>query len=124
VSTRTFYSSRSGSYNEIQGPTGKILCGRALIARVVNDVFNGVGHTRPCCLPRCTRLGVWRRAVESFGTVAVLDEWSIALVLYCSHTIAALSDALETCVCTLGTCVPNCTGMTDMLFFMLEIRGP
>jgi hypothetical protein len=48
TSTRAFYSSRSGSYNESQGPTGgleagKTICCRAQRLGVANDVFNGVG---------------------------------------------------------------------------------
>jgi hypothetical protein len=42
----------------------------------------------------------------------------------CPHVMQALSDALKTCECALGTCVFSCTGMTDMIFFMLEARGP
>jgi hypothetical protein len=46
-STRTFYSSRPDNYNDTQGPiggleVGKILCSKALMARVANDVFNDV----------------------------------------------------------------------------------
>jgi hypothetical protein len=32
---------------------------------------------------------VWHCAVKSLGTVAVPDEWSIVLVLYCSRIVAA-----------------------------------
>jgi hypothetical protein len=82
---------------------------------------------------------VWHRVVESLGTVAVTDEWSIVLALYCSclsacfagidyaaclHVLQAMSGALETCARALEICVPSRTGRTVMLFFMLEARGP
>jgi hypothetical protein len=35
-----------------------------------------------------------------------------------------MSGALETCVRTLGICVPSYTGMHATLFFMLEACGP
>jgi hypothetical protein len=37
--------------------------------------------------------------------------------------MALMSDALETCVRVLETCMPSCTGRLARLFFMLEIRG-
>jgi hypothetical protein len=78
----------------------------------------------------CTRSAVWHHAIESVGTVVVSGEWSIVISLYCSHIVAAslhalqtltvlpactscksmmalMSGALETCVCTLRTCVPS-----------------
>jgi hypothetical protein len=36
-----------------------------------------------------------RRAVESLGTVAVLDEWSTGLTSHCSHTVDARPHALQ-----------------------------
>jgi hypothetical protein len=48
VSTPSFYHSRSGSYNETQGPTGgpevveTYTTFRVLMARVANDVLHGV----------------------------------------------------------------------------------
>jgi hypothetical protein len=48
MSTRAFYSSRSGSYNESQGPTGGLrqvkpyAVGHHRLG-VANDIFNGVG---------------------------------------------------------------------------------
>jgi hypothetical protein len=98
-------------------------------------------------LTRGERSALWRRTVESFGTVAVPDEWSIVLVLHCSrivstclHALQALttlparmsyrsmlaltSGALKTCACALGTCVSSCTGRSAKLFFMLEAHGP
>jgi hypothetical protein len=100
-----------------------------------------------CCLPRCTRLAVWCRAVESLSTVAVLDEWSIMPMLYCSRIVAVCayvlhaltmlfvrmscrpmmaltSGALETSACVLGTCMPSCIGGPARLFYMLEACGP
>jgi hypothetical protein len=90
---------------------------------------------------------VWRHAVESLGTIAVTDEWSIVSVLHCSHIVDAclhalhaltmllickscrsmmtlMLDALETSVCALGTCMPIYTGMSARLFFILEAHGP
>jgi hypothetical protein len=85
---------------------------------------------------------VRRRAVKSLGIVAVPDEWSIMLALYCSrivalsaclagidyavcpHVMQVLSDGLKTYARALGTYVSSCTGRTDRLIFMLEVRGP
>jgi hypothetical protein len=39
----------------------------------------------------------------------------------CRPMIALMSGALETCACTLGTCVPS---WTSRIFFMLETRSP
>jgi hypothetical protein len=47
-------------------------------------------------LPCCTRSAVWCRAVELLSTVAVSDEWSIVLVLHCSHSVAAYPHAFQT----------------------------
>jgi hypothetical protein len=96
---RAFYSSRLGSYNETEGPTGgpgadKTLYSRTLIARSNKRYLQQSGHALSCCLPRCTRSAVWCRAVESLGTVAVPDEWSIVSALHCSRTIAIYSHAL------------------------------
>jgi hypothetical protein len=33
---------------------------------------------------------VWRRAVESLGTVVVPGEWSIVLASHCNYTVATL----------------------------------
>jgi hypothetical protein len=38
---------------------------------------------------------VWHRAVELVGTVAVTDEWFIALVIYRSRTVAACLHVLQ-----------------------------
>jgi hypothetical protein len=106
--------------------------GRALMARGSKRCLQWHGHAWSCRLPRCTRSVVWRRAVESLGTVAVQDEWSIVLALHCSRIVAAYlhalqaltallvrtsyrpmmaltSGALETCARALRTCVPSCT---------------
>jgi hypothetical protein len=37
---------------------------------------------------------VWRCAIESLGTVAVPDEWSIVLALHCSRIVAIYLHAL------------------------------
>jgi hypothetical protein len=141
----TFYSSRPGSYNKIQGSigglvAGKILCSRALVTRSSKWCLQQCGHTWSCHLSCCTWSAVWRNAVESFGTVAAPGEWSIVLLLHCSCTIATClhalqaltvlpartscmtmvaltSSALETCAHALGTCVPSCIGSLARLFF-------
>jgi hypothetical protein len=81
------------------------------------------------------------------GTVAVTGEWSTALVLHYSSTIAACPHALqawtalpahtscrlmmalalgalEMCARALGTCMPSCTGKPARHFLMLELHGP
>jgi hypothetical protein len=93
ASTRAFYSSRLGSYNEFQGPTGglgaeKTLCCRASPARSSKLCLQWHGYARSCRLLHSTRSAVWHHVVASLGTVAVPDEWSIALALCCSCTIA------------------------------------
>jgi hypothetical protein len=55
ASTRAFYISRLGSYNESQGSTGglrvgKTLCCRAQRLGVANDVFYGVNSVKSSCL--------------------------------------------------------------------------
>jgi hypothetical protein len=90
---------------------------------------------------------VWRRAIELLSTVVVSVEWSIVLALHCSHTIdvchyalqvltmllsrmsyrpmmVVTSGALEKCARVLGICVPSCTCMPALLFFILEAHGP
>jgi hypothetical protein len=85
---------------------------------------------------------VWRHTVESLGTVAVPDEWSIVLTLNCSRVVAVCpyvlqvltvlpartscrpimaltSDALKTCTHALRTCVSSYTYRPVRLFFML-----
>jgi hypothetical protein len=52
---RAFYSSRSDSYNESQGPTGGLganqtLCYRAQRLEVSNDVLYGVSNVESFCL--------------------------------------------------------------------------
>jgi hypothetical protein len=37
---------------------------------------------------------VWRRDVESLGTIVALEEWSIVLVLHCSRTVATYLSVL------------------------------
>jgi hypothetical protein len=97
--------------------------------------------------PRCTRLAVWCRAVESPCTVTVPGKRSTVVELYCSSTVAICShslhaltvlpahmsyrpmmalmlSALETCTCVLGTCRPRYTDSHARLFIMLEARDP
>jgi hypothetical protein len=55
ASTRAFYSSRSDSYNESQGPTcglgaSKTLCCRAQWLGVTNDVLYDIGSVESSCL--------------------------------------------------------------------------
>jgi hypothetical protein len=152
ASARFFYSSRLGNYNETQGPTGerragKILCSRTLIARVKNDVFNGVDTSS---LVTChTALGQQCDVMVSshFDTVAVPSEWSTLMASCCSRTVDACPHALqvlttlsvctscrwmmaltwgalETCACVLRTCMPSWTNMSASLFFIIEARGP
>jgi hypothetical protein len=42
----------------------------------------------------------------------------------CRPMMVLLSGALKTYARALETCVPNCTGRTARLFFMLEARNP
>jgi hypothetical protein len=93
TSTRAFYSSRSDSYNESQGPigglrAGKTLCCMAPPARSSKWCLQWRRYAWSCRLPHCTHSAVWRRAVASLGTVAVSDEWYIALALCYSRTVA------------------------------------
>jgi hypothetical protein len=134
MSDRVFYSSRSGSYNETQCTTSgprvvKTLCSRALIVRNIKWCLQRCAHVWSCHLPHYTRSAVWRRAVESLGTVDACPH--ILQVLMTLHAcmsyrrmIALTWGVMETCARALGTCVPSCTDMSDMLFFMLETRGP
>jgi hypothetical protein len=62
---------------------------------VANDLFNGIGTSRPVILPHCTWSAVWHHAVGSPGTVVVSGEWSTVLVLHCSHTRAACPHVLQ-----------------------------
>jgi hypothetical protein len=152
TSARTFYNSRPDSYNETQDPTcgpgaGKILCSRALMTRSSQWRLQQCGHVWSYRLPCCTWSAVWCRAVESLGTVAVPDEWSIVLTSHCSCTVDAYMHALqvlttlpvrtsyrrmmvltwgvlETCTRVLGICVPSCTGRSARLFIMFETHGP
>jgi hypothetical protein len=57
------------------------------------------GYAWPCHLPHCTRLAAWRRAVALLGTVAVPNEWSIALALCYNHTVATRMTGLPTQSC-------------------------
>jgi hypothetical protein len=55
ASTRAFYSSRLGSYNESRGPTGGLRAGKTLCCRVqrigvANDVLYGVSSVESSCL--------------------------------------------------------------------------
>jgi hypothetical protein len=104
ASIRAFYSSRSDSYNESQGPTGdletgKTLCCRAPPARSSKWCLQRYGYARSCRLPHCTQSTVWHCAVASLVTVAVSDEWSITLALCCSHTVATCLTELPTQSC-------------------------
>jgi hypothetical protein len=99
ASAWTFYSSRTGSYNETQDPTGglragKTLCSMTLMTKSSEWCIQRHGHAWSCRLPCCTRLVVWCRAVKSLGTVAVPDEWSIVLTSHCSRTVDACPHVL------------------------------
>jgi hypothetical protein len=97
------------------------------------------GYTWSFRLSCCTQSEVWCRTVESLDTIAVPGEWSTALVLHCSRTIAAypyvlqawfalpartscrlmmalMSSILEAGVHTLGTRRPSSTGRPARLF--------
>jgi hypothetical protein len=55
ASTRDFYSSRSGSYNESRCPTGGLGAGQTLCCRaqrlgIANDVLYGVSSVESSCL--------------------------------------------------------------------------
>jgi hypothetical protein len=68
------------------------------------------GHVWSYHLPRCTRSTVWCCTVESLGTVAVPDEWSIVPTSHCSHTV-------DVCLHTLQvlTTLPVCTSCRRMM---------
>jgi hypothetical protein len=67
----------------------------ALMLGVVNDVFNDVGtHGLIACHAALShQSGVVLSS--HFGTVAVLDEWSIVPTSHCSHTVDACPHALQ-----------------------------
>jgi hypothetical protein len=85
-----------------------------------------MGTSGLVALPRRTRLVSWRRAIGSPGTLVVPCEWSTEPALHCSrtshrHMMALVSDALETCMHTLETHEPSCTGRPAC--FSLCLRG-
>jgi hypothetical protein len=51
---------------------------------------------------------VWRRAIESLGTVATLKEWSIVLALHYSHTVSTCLCYLPRVVEPLGIVATHC----------------
>jgi hypothetical protein len=88
MSTRAFYYSRSGSYNESQGPTcglgaGKTLHDRASVVRSSIRCFQRCRYVWSYRLLHRTRSTTWRRAVASLCTAVVSDEWPTTLALSC-----------------------------------------
>jgi hypothetical protein len=74
------------------------------------------GTSHLIVLPRCTRSAAWHRAVESLGTVVMSDEWSIVLMLHCSHTIPACPQALQAL-----TTLPARTSCRPMMILMPDV---
>jgi hypothetical protein len=91
VSTRAFYISRSGSYNESQGPTGglktdKTLCCRAQRLGVANDVFctASAAWSHPVSSLCCTEHGLHYGAVLSGRITTVAMSRSGQLGQHCT----------------------------------------
>jgi hypothetical protein len=86
ASTRDFYSLRSDSYNESQGPisdlgAGKTVCCRAQRLGVANDVFNGVSSVESFCLIALLHWAwpvPWCRLVGRITSVAMSKSGQLA----------------------------------------------